>query len=191
MRCPPNRVSFNRVVELDERGFFTRILLVELDAFVRKISGLEPRPYMTGEIEGLTRFLYDIAAKPPGAQTLLSFLKAHIRIAVILVARTDKIIREGIDPYVRRVHRGLQQECDAIYVVVFDKDFLRESDTGAHEAFVQAVRDIDRKILEETALNQDFKLDYMCRDNQGRRRKARILRYVVPAHREPAVTPLA
>lgn len=182
----------SRVVEVDERGFFTRILLVELDDFVRRISGLEPRPYMTGEIEGWIRFLYNIARKPTGERTLLSYLKAHIRTAIILVAKTDKILSEGVDPYVKAVHYSLREECDSVYLVIFDKSFLREHDTGAHQAFVQAVRDMNRTILKETALDQDFVLDYMCRDNQGRRRKARIVRYVVPVGKsEVAATPLA
>lgn len=89
----------DRICEIDEKGLFTRILLVEFAEFSKRVFGLTPRPFMTGEIERLVNFLFDICTKKYGQDVPLSFMAAYIKIAVMLVALTSKILKEGIRPY--------------------------------------------------------------------------------------------
>ena len=78
-----------QILALDERGLFTRVLLIELEDFARRIFGRPPRPYMAGEIEGLVAFLYKIASKELGHDVPLQYYTAFIRIAVVIVAKTS------------------------------------------------------------------------------------------------------
>ena len=88
---------------------------------------------MTGEIEGLVSFLHKIATKQLGQDVPLQYCKALIRIAVLLVAETSKLLQKGITPYVTCVHSNVQKEVEAVYVITFDKDFLGETDPEARQ----------------------------------------------------------
>ncbi len=168
----------HRVVEIDEKGLLTRLLLVELEEFARRIYGLEPRPYMWGEIEGLIEFLYNIAAKQHGIDVRLEYLRGVIRIGVILVGKGDKILQQGIDPYVKAFHLHLKGECEAIYTLIFDKYLLRDRDQDRYQEFLEAVAEMDQTILDEAAVHKDFELSYRYSDASGQSRKATCVRYI-------------
>lgn len=176
----PDIAAWNQeIVEIDERGLFTRLLLVELDAFEKRIAGLAPRPYMIGEVEHLVHFLFRIATKQVGQDVPLDFVRAHIQIGVILVAKTSKLLREGIEPYVSCMYHKVEKRLDAVYIIVFDKDLLRETDEVAHKQFVQLTKELDREILQSSLITKDFSIRYTCVDHQGNRRKAVCARYLI------------
>ena len=88
-----------KIVEIDERGLFTRLLLVELDKYSKRIMGKPSSPNMFNEISRLIEFLYKIATKGYGQDVPLECISRNIKIGVILVGETSKLLREGIDPY--------------------------------------------------------------------------------------------
>ncbi len=53
----------------------------------------------------------------------LNYARAFIRIGVIIVAKTQKIL-QGIEPYVRAMEVNLEKEMYSLYVIVLDKDWL-------------------------------------------------------------------
>ena len=167
-----------RISEIDDRGLFTRLLLVELEEFADRIIGKQPRPYMVGEIEGLVDFLYSIITKEYGQDVPLEYRKALIRIGVILVARTSSILEKGVDPYVKAM-AAKSQQLNTIYVISYDKELLAEHDPAAYENFKILVQDLDEEILRQTSARKDFSVDYTCVDQSGRRRRASCTRYVV------------
>jgi len=172
--------TWNReIVEVDERGLFTRILLVELDAFSKRIAGLAPRPFMMGEIEELVHFLYRIATKKVGQKVPLTYVKAYIAVGVILVAKTDTILLEGLEPYVKCMNYHVQNRLDAVYVIVFDKELLQDTDEEAYRQFVQLTNALDQQILNSSLVAKDFSVRYSCLDQAGRRRKAICTRYLI------------
>jgi len=172
--------KWNReVVEIDERGLFTRLLLVELDAFAKRIAGMVPRPYMMGEIENLVHFLYTIATKQVGQDVPLRFIRAHMGIGVILVARTSTLLTEGVEPYVKAMNYHVQRQLNSVYVIVFDEELLRDADEEAHRQFVKLTRELDREILQSSLIIKDFSLSYSCVDQQGRKRNAMCTRYLI------------
>jgi hypothetical protein len=170
------------IVEIDDRGLFTRVLLVELDHFAKSVAGMAPRLYMAGEVEGLVNFLYRIAIKELGQDVPLEFTRAHTRIGVMLVARTSKLLNEGIEPYVRAMHYNIERGVTSVYVIAYDKELLRERDEDAHALFVKRVAELDKEILNSSQVTRDFSFKFRCRDQQGELRNAVCTRYLVASH---------
>jgi hypothetical protein len=168
-----------QIVEIDEKGLFARILLVELEHFARRIHGMPPRPFMAGEIEGLVSFLYKIATKQVGQDVPLRYCKAYIRVGVLLVAETSKLLSRSIVPYVRCVHSHVQKEMDAVYVIIFDKNLLGEVDPEAREEFMRLTASLDDVILQSSVITKDFEVKYSCVDSLGRKRRAKCVRYSI------------
>lgn len=181
-----NEVSHEceRISEIDERGLFTKILLIELEEFAGCILGKQPRPYMIGEIEGMVDFLYRIATKQLGQDIPLDYNRAYIKIGVILVARTSRILRDGVDPYLKVMARNARRGLNTVYVICYEKELLAEVDPNAYENFRALVRDLDDEILKSIHVRKDFSLDYVCIDQNGNRRKATCSRYIL---KEPSV----
>lgn len=167
------------IVEIDQRGLFTRVLLVELEAFSKRISGMEPRPFMSGEIESLVHFLYRIATKEVGQDVPLDLVRAYLSVGVILVARTSKLLDEGIEPYVKAMNHRIGRGHSSVYVIVFDKELLRERDEKGYREFVRRTKELDREILNSSLATKDFSFRYTCVDQRGATRKAICTRYVV------------
>jgi hypothetical protein len=168
-----------QILALDERGLFTQILLIELEDFSRRICGMPPRPYMTGEVNGFVSFLYKIATKQMGHDVPLHYLTAFIRIGVVIVAKTSKVLN-SIQPYVYAVQKHLQQEPYSIYVMAFDKDWLGNSHPDLETKFNEQVESLRTTLQDGTVAEQDFDIVYSCADQAGNRRKARCIRYVTP-----------
>ena len=169
-----------RISEIDDRGLFTRLLLVELEEFADRIIGKQPKPYMLGEIEGLVDFLYNIATRKYGQDVPLQYTKALIRIGVILVARTSRILEKGVDPYVNYMAAtSRQRQLNTYYVMSYDKEILADKNPAAYENFKTLVQDLDDEISRQTSAIKDFSLDFRCVDQSGRLRRATCTRYVV------------
>jgi len=79
-KCCEDNVELSRwnviLNEIDDRGLFTRILLVELERYAKNIYGKEPRPYMAGTIESLVHFIYKIAIKDVAQDVPLDYQRA-------------------------------------------------------------------------------------------------------------------
>ena len=168
-----------QIVALDERGLFTRLLLVELESFAREMVGRGPKSYMAGEIEGLVEFLYELCSRKPQQQVPLRYHRAFIRVGVIIVAKTEKLLR-GIEPYLEAMQINLEKESNSIYVLVFDKEWLGETNPEAHADFEHQIAALDREIGRQTIASKKGDYRYTCLDQFGRRRKARCIRYVMP-----------
>jgi hypothetical protein len=170
----------DRITILDERGMFTRILLVELEDFAKRVHGMPPRLFMAGEVEGLVTFLHRIATKQFGQLVPLQFQKAYIRVAIIIVARTDTLL-SSVEPYVKRMNVLLNKDFFSIYMIAFDKEWLGEVDPQAYELFQQQLTQLSAKFDKGTMAVKDFDVEYSCVDQNGHRRKARCARYAAPS----------
>ena len=168
-----------QIVTIDERGLFTRLLLVELESFSREMVGRPPKPYMAGEIEGLVEFLYELCSKKPEQDVPLTYHRAFIRIGVIIVAKTAKLLR-GIEPYLEAMQINLEQESNSIYVLVYDKGWLGETNPKAHTKFEEQVAKLQHEIGLQTVASKKGDYSYTCLDQFGNRRKNRCIRYVMP-----------
>ena len=172
------RREFERIEDLDERGLFTRILLVELEEFGEVILGRTPRPYMVGEVQGLVDFLHRVATKRPGEDIPLEYRRAYIKISVILVAKTERILNKGIEPYVKAMTYRANRDFNTVYVLAYDKEVLSEKDFLSYEEFRGLISQLDKE-LDLFPVHKDFSVDYSCIDQQGKQRKATCTRYIL------------
>ena len=168
-----------QVVTIDERGLFTRLLLVELESFSREMVGRPPRPYMAGEIEGLVEFLYELCSRRPRQDVPLNYHRAFIRIGVIIVAKTAKLL-VSIEPYIKAMNINLENESTSIYVLVFGKEWLEEADPAAHAIFEKQIATLDREMDRQTVAIKRGDYSYTFLEQSGKHRKARCIRYVLP-----------
>ena len=167
----------SKIVEIDERGLFTRLLLVELDHYAKKIVGRPKIIEMESEIRGLIEFIFNIATKGHGANAPLDYKTRNIKIGVLIVGITSKIL-SGIGPYIKAFINKLNQEVEAIYVVSFSKESLKKQDAESEKAFEQIQAYLHQRIEQDFRVQKDFELAYSCFDVSGKRRKAKCIRYV-------------
>ncbi len=167
-----------KVVEIDEKGLFTRLLLVELNDYSKRIMGKPSSSELFDEIAGLVNFLYKIATKTYGQDVPLDYVKRNVKTGVILVGETSKILHDGIKPYLKAFIYNMNQELTSIYLIQFDKELLGATNPQDYEDFVELTKGLDKKIEESSRVQKDFQLKYACTDTSGNKRKAKITRYI-------------
>jgi len=170
-----------QLLAIDERGLFTRLLLVELDEFSKRVYGMAPKGVMASEIAGLIDFLHTIVTKQAQQNVPLQFARTYFRIGMILVARTNKILVTGVGPYVFAMNTSLKANLETVYVLIFDKDWLGEIDSVALDDFNSKVLALEKEINTKTVAIKDFSLDFQFIDQHSNRRRATCIRYKAPS----------
>ena len=135
---------------------------------------------MATEISGLIDFLHTLVTKQPKQIVPLKFAKTYLRIGIILVAKTDKILQTGVGPYVFAMNTSLKADLETVYVLIFDKDWLGEVDREALNDFNQKVAALQKELNTRTVAVKDFSLDFDFIDQWGKRRRATCIRYKSP-----------
>ena len=166
-----------KITEIDERGLFTRLLLVELDNYSKQIIGKAPSPSMLNEITGLIEFLFRIATKVYGQDAPLEYISRHIKIGVILVGETSKVLHDGLDPYLKAFAFAMRRQLASIYVFAIDKEWLGSANPEIYEQFVKITKNLDKDIEQRFQIKKEFEIKYACTDSAGNKRKAKISRY--------------
>lgn len=166
-----------KIVEIDERGLFTRLLLVELDDYSKRIMGKPTSSEIFAEISGLVDFLYKIATKAYGQDVPLDYITRNIKIGVILMGETSKIL-SGIENYLMAFAYKMEKQLTSIYVLTWDKEFLGNVDPEAHKKFVEMTERLDSNIQKTFRIPKDFELKYTDTDREGKKRKTKISRYI-------------
>lgn len=167
----------SKIVDIDERGLFSRLLLVELDGYGKKIAGRPATNIMYDEIVGLIDFLHKIATKNYGENAPLDYITANIKIGVLIIGETSKIL-SSVEPYIKAFVLKLNRQPEAIYVTSFSKEFLKEKDEEYEKIFEEMRDYLHQRIEKEVCVEKDFELAYTCFDIKGRKRKAKCIRYI-------------
>lgn len=167
----------SKIVEIDERGLFTRLLLVELENYGKKIAGRPKTIEIESEIKGLIEFIFKIATKSYGENAPLDYRTRNIKIGVLLVGITSKILW-SIEPYIKAFVCHLNQQAEAIYIVSFSKEFLKKEDEESEKAFEEMRAYLHQTIERDFKVQKDFGLTYSCSDVTGRKRKVKCVRYL-------------
>ncbi len=164
-------------IDMINRKRCTRLLLVELDDYSKRIIGKPSSSEMFREIAELVDFLYKLSTKVYAQDVPLDFITQNIKIGIILVGETGKIL-SGIENYLKAFIYKMQKQLTSIYVIIWGKEFLGNVDPEAHKKFVEMTENLDRGIQKTFRVPKDFELKYTCIDHEGNKRKAKISRYI-------------
>ncbi len=159
-----------QIVTIDERGLFTRLLLVELESFSKEMVGRPPKPYMAEEIEGLVEFLYQLCSRKREQEIPLEYHGKFIRIGVIIVAKTATLLKD-IKPYLKTMQIHLEKRPISIYVLAIEKELAE---------FKNQIDKLIYEIDRQTVASKKDDYSYTCLDSFGKHHKARCIRYVAP-----------
>jgi len=165
------------VTKIDDQGLYERLLIVELEDFSRRILGMEPKYFMVGEIEKLVRFVYEIATREEGVEIPLSLKRAHINLGIILVAKAQKILEQGISPYIEAMRINIEQKGrEAIYLIIWDKLHMRSLKDFIK--YTNRCAQLQRAIGKQFNVIEHFNTKYSYVDPNGYRREGQIIRFI-------------
>lgn len=135
------------ILELDDRGYFWRILLPELTKYPIRAHFAICTESHRGEICEFLEFLKNIADSPPGGEVNLDFIGNRLQLGIIIVGVASKIREEGYTPYLTQIELCRNRGAEVVYLIGV-KDAAREIPSIAREAeYLGLVNIIDsRKI---------------------------------------------
>lgn len=164
---------FEQLKSIDNLGMFYRIFLVELEFFSNRIIGQPYKPFLLGEIEHFLEYLIEIQPEKTPDKVELSYEKAFLRTGILLI-RSNKIINEGLDGYIKMVDCYIKYKYNSFYLVYFEK----ENTTIYWRRFNERIDQLIKIIRSKITLDMEFDEHYNVFVNNSEKRKARCIRYV-------------
>jgi transcription antitermination factor NusA-like protein len=152
---------------LQDRGFFTRIYLKQLKILGDKVYPATPDTQITKESRDFIDFLHRIASKQRGVDVPggLTFTGSTIRISVMLVARTQTLIRSGIHAFERRIALCRNAGIEYLYICgigsnnIYLADYIANQQKSAGTLLI-----LDSQRFRRTVEDKDFNaICILCR----------------------------
>lgn len=119
---------FNKVTKVEDEGLLARVLLREYAVWGNKLVGRIRNEDLVNESKSFLDFIYNIASRDFDELTPLVFNDATLKVAVLLVAKYDTYVENGIKPYVRRIREGFANGINTFYLLARNEkiDILNE-----------------------------------------------------------------
>ena len=120
--------AFNKVIKVEDEGLLARVLLREYAVWGNKLVGRIRNENLVNESKSFLDFIYNIASREFDELTPLVFNDATLKVAVLLVAKYDTYVENGIKPYVRRIREGFANGINTFYLLARNEkiDILNE-----------------------------------------------------------------
>lgn len=120
--------AFNKVAKVEDEGLLARVLLREYAVWGNKLVGRIRNEVLVNESKSFLDFIYNIASREFDELTPLVFNEATLKVAVLLVAKYDTYVENGIKPYVRRIREGFANGINTFYLLARNEkiDILNE-----------------------------------------------------------------
>lgn len=120
--------AFNKVTKVEDEGLLARVLLREYAVWGNKLVGRVRNENLVNESKSFLDFIYNIASREFDEFTPLVFNDATLKVAVLLVAKYDTYVENGIKPYVRRIREGFANGINTFYLLARNEkiDILNE-----------------------------------------------------------------
>lgn len=120
--------AFNKVTKVEDEGLLARVLLREYAVWGNKLVGRIRNEDLVNESKSFLDFIYNIASRDFDELTPLVFNDATLKVAVLLVAKYDTYVENGIKPYVRRIREGFANGINTFYLLARNEkiDILNE-----------------------------------------------------------------
>ena len=108
---------YKKLRAIDKNGMFINILLKEFLKASDKLFGDLPDQCLIVESKELVRFLYNIATRERNEYNELNLNTNYFKIAVILTAKNKTLYRKGISPYLNKIVKYLNSDCETVYML--------------------------------------------------------------------------
>jgi len=102
--------------KLNEQSILSRIFLSE----IKRLNILYPQEPSQGvfrESVEIASLVYKFATKEPGVDISPTYIGTYIKMAIVAVAKSEKIVYEGTEPHFSFIRRALSNGVDHFYVV--------------------------------------------------------------------------
>jgi len=171
--------------KLDEIGFFTRILLEEYRRIGLKLYGTMEENTFVNESRAFFEYLKYFIQRSPGDMTRLYFNGQKIKIAIILIAKKITLETQGVDAYVNRLARHVNEfGVQRVYIFSYSQRFEESiTDTDGYVVGIKKKNEfINLNAFEEKCKKLDYvrltkKQVYLSTDINGKRRRSKYLIY--------------
>ena len=107
---------YNQIEEINKSGLLTRILLREYKDFGDKLYVSPPKEEHYKESNEFLRFVYEISIREKSDWTNLGYEGRNIKVAVILVSKTETYKLYGLSPYLNRIFRLAASGISSFYL---------------------------------------------------------------------------
>jgi hypothetical protein len=174
------------IKQIDEIGFFTRILLEEYRRLGNKLYGTSEEQMFYDESIDFVNFLKKLAIRKHGDNTPLLFLGERIKIGLIYVAKRTTYYFVGSDAYISRIEKDIAQGVQRIFVLSYSQFY--EQSVEDKQGFVISVKrkkefltlnEVEEKLRKNEQLRIIKKQKYHTADVSGNKRSAKYLVYEV------------
>lgn len=145
---------------LDKNGMFLHVLLKEYIKAADGVFGDTPDPCLKAESREIVRFLYNIATRETNDNTELCLNTNYFKIAIILTAKEEVFKKAGVNPYIKRIKKFMNDEIETIYMFGIGRKIM-------------AAEEIAKRInADETAMYWATQRRYNHVFNDGRKKQA-------------------
>ncbi|MFW6116129.1 MAG: hypothetical protein ACOC6F_00240 [bacterium] len=153
-RQPELRSACTLMDNLEQAGFFTRILLPQLQRAGHKVYPATPDQNTRRETHDFAQFLETIATKQKGEDVPegLTFPGSRIRTNILLIAR-PKTKRWGTQPYTRRIQIERDKGVEYVYICARTPDNIELAEEVAQEQESAGGLDILKRYHYEQPVN--------------------------------------
>jgi predicted RNA-binding protein with RPS1 domain len=135
------RGLFQELVELDGSGSFITIFLEELNLLGETLFSSGDTSDKTEAFHELLRFLLREARRKDQQEIPLEHISSEFNIGIILLAKSEKALSRGLQPYLQAIDQNVKLGRDSIYVIAFPHAF------GLMERLLDAVDGDERLLL--------------------------------------------
>jgi ribosomal protein S1 len=112
---------FYRLAETEQKGLYSTLLLPECYHLGEALYTKTPSKEIETEFETFIEWFYDLATREYEAKTSLNFNSNHIRVGVILIAKTSTYEKYGLKPYVSWAKKYAAEHYGAVYLLARGK----------------------------------------------------------------------
>lgn len=109
------KTEYNTLQELDEWGYFTRILLPELRDYAGRVHSADTRTQHRQWIANFLGFLMQITREQ--TERALDHIQKRFRVSIIIVGKSWKLAFEGQRPYLKRIAKCAASGARTVFLV--------------------------------------------------------------------------
>ena len=158
--------------------------LIKLSCFARQVTGTPASADLENEVFDLIHFVKELAIMQLHERPPLVFIGRHIKVAMVPVGQTEKLLSEGTNPYIEAVTYDLEGGAEVVYINSIEKQFLKETDPEAYKQVLRQLQELTSRLEQEFPLQRDFSIPYSFRNRDGRKLIGELSRYIVISSQE-------